>query len=68
VLTATTVIFLNFVQYTNLTLFTGSNFTDSQIFGVAPQIKVPNLDPAMDRSNGIVQPLKQVFEPYGIMF
>jgi len=67
-LTATTFIFLNFVPYTHLTLFTGPHFTDSQIFEVAPQIKVPNLDPAIDRSNRIVQPLRQVFEPYCIVF
>jgi hypothetical protein len=40
----------------------------SQIHGVTPRIKIHNSDPSMYASIRIVRQLKQVFNPYRIMF
>jgi hypothetical protein len=40
----------------------------SQSCEVASRIKIHNSGPSMDRSTKIVQQIKQVFEPYHMMF
>jgi hypothetical protein len=55
-------------MYIHPSLLVGSYFTVSQICRVTPTIKLHHMDPSMDRSIKIVQQLKQVFQPYHVMF